>query len=66
MIMTCGGVCVLRVLWVFFALPLHRTIDMVIVSYPITWTLTSLLFIAYYLQGGWLKRRKKAMGFAVE
>ena len=66
MIMTCGGVCVLRVLWVFFALPLHRTIDMVIVSYPITWTLTSLLFIAYYLQGGWLRRRIARAGFPPE
>lgn len=32
MIMICGGVCLLRAPWVFFALPLHRTIDMLIVS----------------------------------
>ena len=28
-------------------------------SYPLTWSLTSVLFIFYYLQGGWLKRRIK-------
>lgn len=63
MIMTGLGVCVLRVVWIFIAVPLNRQISTVIVSYPITWILTSILFIIYYLQGGWLRRRKAKMGF---
>ncbi len=56
-IMTCFGVCVLRVLWVLIAVPLHPTIIMVEWSYPITWAFTSLLYVIYYFQGGWLRRR---------
>lgn len=48
MLMTCGGVCVLRVLWVLFAVPLNPTIDMIIYSYPVSWTLTALMFVFYY------------------
>ena len=36
--------------------PLYHTIATVEFSYPLTWTLASLLFILYYLRGGWLKR----------
>ncbi len=57
MLITCGGVCALRILWLFLALPLHRTLNMVLVSYPITWSITAVLFIVYYLRGNWLKRR---------
>ena len=48
MLMTCGGVCVLRVLWVWFIVPLKPVIDTILYSYPISWTLTALLFIFYY------------------
>lgn len=62
-IITAIGVCGLRVLWVLFVVPLHPTVNMVTASYPITWSITSIAFIVYYLQGGWLKRRKREMGF---
>ena len=48
MIITMSGVCVLRVLWILFAFPLNRTLEMVEVSYPITWAVTSLLYLGYY------------------
>ena len=48
MLMTCGGVCVLRILWVLFVVPLKPVIDTIIYSYPISWTLTALMFIFYY------------------
>ena len=49
-------VCGLRVLWLTTMVPLYHTIATVEFSYPLTWTLASLLFILYYLRGGWLKR----------
>lgn len=59
-IMTCLGICVLRVAWIFIAVPISHQLKTVLFSYPMTWSITSILFILYYLQGGWLKRRLKA------
>lgn len=56
-VMTCFGVCVLRVLWVLAVVPLNPTVIMVEWSYPITWSFTSLLYVIYYFHGGWLRRR---------
>lgn len=49
-------VCGLRVLWLTIMVPLYHTIATVEFSYPLTWTLASLLFILYYKRGTWLKR----------
>ena len=62
MLMTCIGVCVLRIIWLFTVVPLHHTIQTVLLSFPITWAVTSVIFIVYYLQGGWLRRRRAAAG----
>lgn len=48
MVIVCLGICVLRILWVTFISPFFETFNMVIVSYPITWAVTSVLFIIYY------------------
>lgn len=63
MLITGGGVCVLRILWIFFALPLNRSFEMVMASYPITWVITSILFIIYYKKGKWLTKRMIASGY---
>ena len=49
MLMTCGGVCVLRLLWLFIAVPQNRTITNILFSYPLSWVVTSILFIIYYI-----------------
>lgn len=56
MILTCLGVCVLRIVWIYTVVPLHHTLEMVAASYPITWAVTSILFIIYYMRGTWLKK----------
>ena len=48
MIVVCLGICVLRIIWVIFISPIYPTFKMVIVSYPITWSITSILFIFFY------------------
>ena len=60
MILTCLGVCVLRVVWVLAAVPFHRTIEMVVVSYPITWSVTTVLFFIYFHFFSRLGKRNKA------
>ena len=42
------GVCVLRVVWVMIFVPLHRDLMTLMVSYPVSWGLTAVLFIVYY------------------
>lgn len=66
MLMTCFGVCVTRVLWVAFVVPHFDDVMWVLYSYPVSWTLTSLMFITYYFKGGWFKRRMLAHGFSLE
>ncbi|MBQ8638381.1 MAG: MATE family efflux transporter [Lachnospiraceae bacterium] len=48
MLMTCGGVCVLRLLWLFLVVPSNRTITMILFSYPLSWVVTTILFFLYY------------------
>lgn len=65
-VLTCFGVCILRVVWIMAVVPIRPSVLMVAASYPITWSVTSILFIIYYLQGGWLRRRIAANGFPPE
>lgn len=57
MLLTCVGVCGLRVAWMLWIVPLHPTLFMISICYPITWSATSILFIIYYLRGHWLTDR---------
>lgn len=66
MILTGLGICVLRVVWISLAVPVWNQVETVILSYPITWSITSVLFVIYYLQGGWLRKRIQRMGFEPE
>ena len=42
------GICLVRVLWILFVLPLRPDILNAAFSYPLTWSLTSVAFIVYY------------------
>lgn len=56
MLLTGFGICVLRVIWILAVVPLRPELTTVAFSYPLTWAVTSVLFIVYYLRGNWLKR----------
>ena len=60
MIITVFGVCVLRLVWIWGVVPLHRTPSMVAASYPVTWGITAAVFIVYYLRKNWLRRHVPA------
>lgn len=47
--MTMFGVCLLRVIWIFFVVPLNPSLKMIVSNYPVTWVVTSVMFICYYL-----------------
>lgn len=62
MIITLVGVCLIRVVWLFLAVPLHRTIVMVEACYPVTWIATSLAFMVYYYSGKWMRGKGNLSG----
>lgn len=49
MFITIGGICVLRIFWIFFVVPFHPTLTITLLNYLISWILTSSLFLIYYL-----------------
>lgn len=49
MLMTCGGVCVLRILWICMFVQSHLSVTTILMSYPISWGFTAVLFIVYFL-----------------
>ena len=54
MAITLTGTCVFRIVWLMLFLPLNNTLDMVLWSYPLSWTLTALIYVLYYRFGHWL------------
>ena len=56
-LITMFGVCALRLVWLLVAVPLHNTVYMVELSYPITWTVTSAALAIYYYKGRWLNTK---------
>lgn len=66
MLITSCGICLLRVLWIFIVVPQHNTLGTVVASYPISWSLTTVIFIIYYSRGNWLKRRLRIYGKSQE
>ncbi len=57
MLLCCGGVCVLRVFWVLVAVPLKRDMYTIMFSYPLTWVVTTILFVVYYFFFSQLKKK---------
>ena len=50
MILTCGGVCLLRIIWLFVFVRSHPGIDSIMLSYPVSWIITAVLFVIYYFR----------------
>ncbi len=53
MVITALGICGFRIIWICFY-PSSSVIE-TLYCYPISWILTSLIFLVYYLKGSWLK-----------
>lgn len=49
MFITIGGICVLRILWIFLVVPFYPTLTVTLLNYLLSWILTSTLFLIYYL-----------------
>ncbi|MBR4880204.1 MAG: MATE family efflux transporter [Clostridia bacterium] len=49
MIMTLVGMCAVRIAWAFFVVPMNYTLPTIIWGYPVSWALTSVAFLLYYI-----------------
>ena len=58
MLIVLTGSCLLRVVWQLAVVPLDHTLHMAMLSYPITWITTGIVFIIYYRYGHWLDHAK--------
>lgn len=47
-LITFFGVCVLRSVWGLFIVPLHHTVYMVLLGFPVTWVVSTAAFIIYF------------------
>ena len=54
MIINLLGVCLFRVVWALFILPLHNTYEMLLLSYPVSWIIT---LIATWIVYGHARRK---------
>lgn len=44
-----AGICIPRIIWIFFVFPINRTITFLYWCYPISWTISAALQLIYYL-----------------
>ena len=51
-------ICGFRVLWVTTAVQIWHTIEMLCLTYPLSWLLASTVFFIVYLRGRWLDETK--------
>ena len=58
MIMTAFGTAVLRIIWILMTK--GGSIFTTLTCYPLSWSLTSVLFMIYYYSGAWKKRMRKS------
>lgn len=63
MVITCFGVCGLRILWLTVVVNIWHTMEMVAMNYPVTWVIAAIVFLIYYCRMNWLRRCIKRSGF---
>lgn len=55
-ILTATGICLFRVVWLYTALARWHVREVLYLSYPISWAITSVLFVIYYYRANWLRK----------
>ena len=49
-VLNVSGICIARLLWIFFIFPLNPTFLMLNISYPVSWAISTILQVCYYLR----------------
>ena len=61
MVISVGGVCGLRILWVFLVVPHWPTLLGISICYPLSWVLTALLLILRYRRAKWHEKANRTV-----
>ena len=65
-VISCVCICVFRVLWVMTMVRSYHTIEMLCITYPLSWLLAATVFYIAYLRGNWLRKRIEICGLEPE
>ena len=55
MVVLLVSLCLFRIVWIQFALPLFAGIEGVLLVYPVSWAVGAVLMVLYAWKGNWLK-----------
>ena len=55
MVVLLVSLCLFRIVWIQFALPLFSGIEGVLLVYPVSWAVGAVLMVLYAWKGNWLK-----------
>ena len=50
------GICLLRIIWIGTLFVMHHTLFVLCMCYPVSWIVTGLAMLIYYLRGRWRDR----------
>ncbi|MBQ2925712.1 MAG: MATE family efflux transporter, partial [Ruminiclostridium sp.] len=59
MVISVGGICGVRLLWIFLVVPHWHTLLSISVCYPLSWLVTAVVLIVYYKKANWAADDKK-------
>ena len=59
MLLVCIGTCVLRVTWIFTVGTFDHDLMVTLVSYPLSWSVTSIAFLIYYYRFSAIRKLTK-------
>lgn len=59
MAITMSCTCILRSIWVFTVAKAYPRLEVLVFNYPLTWTISAVLFVGYYI---YLMRKKEKSG----
>ena len=65
-VISCVCICLFRVLWVTLAVGRWHTIEMLCITYPLSWFLAATVFFITYFRGNWLHRQIEISGMKPE
>ena len=63
MMIMLGSWCIFRVIYITVALSVSHTVELVYAAYPITWLISSTLFILYLMKTDWLHAAERHRDF---
>ena len=55
------GICLLRIIWIGTLFVMHHTLFVLCMCYPVSWIVTGLAMLIYYLRGRWRDRARMVL-----